>query len=123
MQPVTVYLESVPFALLLLKQIFTNEDGSTGTLYLVTSDTTLSVMASPPSIKTMERRAVSQIAEAKRFPGEITTQTVTTQTNHFFAALVVMSNSNCSKALPAQPLCSQIKTLFAGYSIRLRHAS
>lgn len=42
MQPVTVYLESVPFALLLIKQVFTNEDDTTGTLYLVTSDTTLS---------------------------------------------------------------------------------
>jgi hypothetical protein len=41
MQPVTVYLEDVEFPLLLVKQIFTNKDGSTGTLYLVTSDTTL----------------------------------------------------------------------------------
>jgi hypothetical protein len=42
MQPVSIYLESVPFALLLLKQVFTNEDGTTGILYLVSSDTTLS---------------------------------------------------------------------------------
>src|SRR5689334_14325495 len=42
MKPVTVYLESVEFALLLVKQVFKNEDGSTGSLYLVTSDTTLS---------------------------------------------------------------------------------
>ena len=40
MKPVTVYLEGVEFALLLAKQVFTNEDGSTGILYLVTSDTT-----------------------------------------------------------------------------------
>ena len=52
MKPVTVYLEGVDFALLLVKQVFTNEDGSTGILYLVTSDTTLDpVTASPPSIK------------------------------------------------------------------------
>jgi hypothetical protein len=43
MKPVTVYLESVEFALLLVKQVFTNEDGSTGILYLV--------MASLQSIK------------------------------------------------------------------------
>ena len=30
MKPVTVYLEGVEFALLLVKQVFTNEDGSTG---------------------------------------------------------------------------------------------
>jgi hypothetical protein len=35
------YLEGVPFLLLLVKQVFTNEDGSSGVLYLVTSDTTL----------------------------------------------------------------------------------
>ncbi len=37
-----IYLEAVDFPLLLVKQVFTNEDGSSGTLYLVASDTTLS---------------------------------------------------------------------------------
>jgi hypothetical protein len=41
MQPVTVYLEGVEFALLLIKQVFTNEDGSTRIQHLVTSDATL----------------------------------------------------------------------------------
>jgi hypothetical protein len=36
-----VYLEGVSFPLLLVKQVFTNKDGSTGVLYLVTSDTSL----------------------------------------------------------------------------------
>jgi hypothetical protein len=88
MQPVTVYLESVPFALLLIKQIFTNEDGSTGTLYLVTSDTTLS----GEGISTLYQKrwnvepyhkSLKQNASLEKSP----TQTVTTQTNHFFAAL------------------------------------
>ena len=33
-----IYLEGVDFALLLIKHVFANEDGSTGLLYLVTSD-------------------------------------------------------------------------------------
>ena len=37
-----VWLESVPFPVLLIKQVFTNDDGSTGIRYLVTSDLTLS---------------------------------------------------------------------------------
>jgi hypothetical protein len=37
----TIYLEEVAFPLLLVKQVFKNEDGSEGVLYLVTSDTTL----------------------------------------------------------------------------------
>ena len=37
----TIYLEEVAYPLLLVKQVFKNEDGSEGVLYLVTSDTTL----------------------------------------------------------------------------------
>jgi hypothetical protein len=37
-----IYLERLDFPPLLAKQVFENEDGSTGVLYLVTSDTTLS---------------------------------------------------------------------------------
>ena len=88
MQPMTIYLESIPFALLLIKQVFTNEDGSTGTLYLVTSDTTLS----GDGIATIYQKrwnvepyhkSLKQNASLEKSP----TQTVTTQTNHFFAAL------------------------------------
>jgi hypothetical protein len=42
MQLVTVYLEKVHFSLLLIKRVLENEDGSTGIVYLVTSDTILS---------------------------------------------------------------------------------
>jgi hypothetical protein len=38
----TIYLEGVDFSLHLVKQVFTNGDGSTGILYLVTSDLDLS---------------------------------------------------------------------------------
>lgn len=88
MQPVSVYLESVPFALLLIKQVFTNEDGSTGTLYLVTSDTALSgdgISAIYQKRWNVEpyHKSLKQNASLEKSP----TQTVTTQTNHFFAAL------------------------------------
>ena len=36
-----VHLEQVRFPLFVLKQVFTNEDGSTGVLYLASSDSTL----------------------------------------------------------------------------------
>ena len=38
---VTGWLKDVPFPVHLVRQTFTNKDGSTGTLYLVSSDTTL----------------------------------------------------------------------------------
>jgi hypothetical protein len=86
--PMTVYLEGVYFPLLLVKQVFVNEDGSTGILYLVTSDTTLSY----DNITTIYQKrwnvepyhkSLKQNASLEKSP----TQTVTTQTNHFFAAL------------------------------------
>jgi len=83
-----VYLEGVDFPLLLVKQVFVNEDGSTGVQYLVTSDTTLT----PDDVMTRYRtrwhvepyhKSLKQNASLEKSP----TQTVTTQTNHFFAAL------------------------------------
>ena len=88
MEPVTVYLEGVSFALLLVKQVFTNGDGSTGILYLVTSDTTLDgngITAIYQKRWNVEpyHKSLKQNASLEKSP----TQTVTTQTNHFFAAL------------------------------------
>ena len=88
MHPVTVHLEGVDFTLLLIKQVFTNEDGSTGIQYLVTSDTTLD----GSGIATIYQKrwnvepyhkSLKQNASLEKSP----THTVTTQTNHFFAAL------------------------------------
>ena len=88
MTPVTIYLEGVQFALLLVKQVFTNEDGSTGILYLVTSDTTLDgngITAIYQKRWNVEpyHKSLKQNASLEKSP----TQTVVTQTNHFFAAL------------------------------------
>ncbi len=83
-----VYLEQVDVPLLLVKQVFENDDGSLGLQYLVTSDTTLSY----DDITTLYRKrwnvepyhkSLKQNASLEKSP----TQTVRTQTNHFFAAL------------------------------------
>ena len=86
--PVTVYLEEVPFPLLLVKQVFTNEDGSTGILYLVSSDTTLdgngiTMLYQKRWNVEPYHKSLKQNASLAQSP----TQTVTTQSNHFFAAL------------------------------------
>jgi hypothetical protein len=83
-----IYLEGVDFPLLLVRQLFTNEDGSTGLLYLTTSDLTLS----DNGITTTYRKrwhvepyhkSLKQNASLEKSP----THTVTSQSNHFFAAL------------------------------------
>ena len=83
-----IYLEGVDFPLLLAKQIFINGDGSTGILYLVTSDLTLlydritTIYQKRWNIEPYHK-SLKQNAGLERSP----TQTVTTQSNHFFAAL------------------------------------
>ena len=83
-----VYLEGVDFPLVLVKQVFVNEDGSLGIQYLVTSDTTLAY----DDITSLYRKrwnvepyhkSLKQNASLEKSP----TQTVRTQTNHFFAAV------------------------------------
>ena len=85
---VEIYLESVDFPLLLVKQVFANEDGSIGIAYLVSSDTTLTAEA----MTTLYRKrwnvepyhkSLKQNASLEKSP----TQTVATQTNHLFASL------------------------------------
>jgi hypothetical protein len=86
--PLEIYLERVDFPLVLVKQVFANEDGSTGIQYLVSSDTTLSA----EQMTTIYRqrwnvepyhKSLKQNASLEKSP----TQTVTTQSNHLFAAL------------------------------------
>jgi len=88
MKPVTIYLEDVDYPLLLIKQVFANGDGSTGILYLVTSDTTLSGDAIATLYQKrwnveLYHKSLKQNASLEKSP----TKTVTTQTNHFFASL------------------------------------
>lgn len=84
----TIYLESVDFALHLVKQVFTNEDDSIGILYLLTSDFELT----SDGITTIYgkrwnvepyHKSLKQNVSLSKSP----TKTVTTQSNHFFAAL------------------------------------
>ena len=83
-----IYLEGVDFPLLLIKQVFANEDESTGVRYLVSSDTTLTF----ERITTLYRirwhveeyhKSLKQNASLEKSP----TRTVATQTTHFFSAL------------------------------------
>lgn len=84
----TVYLEKVDFPLHLVKQVFTNGDGSIGILYLVTSDFELTF----DEITTIYgkrwnvepyHKSLKQNASLSKSP----TKTVTTQSNHVFASM------------------------------------
>jgi hypothetical protein len=114
--PQQIYLEDVPFEvvnpenrsslvladlppripLMLIRQVFTNEDGSQGVLYLCTSDTTLSfeaIVALYHKRWTIERyhQSLKQNTALAKSP----THTLTTQANHFFASLCAFVKLEC----------------------------
>jgi hypothetical protein len=86
--PRHVFLEGVQFPVLLLRQVFTNEDGSTGTLYLASSDMTNDATTMAPCYKKRwhveeYHKSIKSNAGLSKSP----TQTVRTQINHFFCSI------------------------------------
>ena len=83
-----VWLEGVNFPLVLVKQVFTNGDGSTGILYLVSSDTTLNferittLYQTRWKVEEYHKSLKSNLALANS-----PTRTTVTQTNHLFCSL------------------------------------
>jgi hypothetical protein len=83
-----IWLEEVDFPLLLTREVFTNEDGSVGVRYLVSSDLTLSfdqltkLYQKRWSIE-VYHKSLKQNASLEKSP----TRTTTTQRNHLFASL------------------------------------
>ena len=85
----TLYLESVPFPVVVSRHVFTNEDGSESILYLSSSDVSLSAA----SMRTIYQRrwkveeyhkSLKSNASFAKSP----TKLPHTQSNHFFASIV-----------------------------------
>lgn len=85
----TIWLEGVDFALLLAKQVFTNEDGSQGVDNLVTSDTTIT-WQQITTLYQKQRKVEEYHKSLKSNLGfaESPTKTLRTQTNYLFASLL-----------------------------------
>lgn len=87
--PVTLYLEGVPFPLVVSRQVFINEDGSQNILYLASSDVALTAAG---LFKIYQKRwkveeyhkSLKSNASFAKSP----TKLPHTQSNHFFASLV-----------------------------------
>jgi hypothetical protein len=83
-----IYLEGVDFPLKLIKQVFTNADGSIGILYLLTSDVDLTydemttIYGKRWNVEPYHK-SLKQNASLSKSP----TKTVTTQSNHIFASM------------------------------------
>lgn len=83
-----VYIKGIDFPCLLCKQIFKNKDGSSGVVYLVSSDTGLTydqITAIYQKRRNVEvfHKSLKSNASLSKSP----TGTVRTQSNHFFASV------------------------------------
>lgn len=116
-----IYLEKLDFPLFSAEQIFTNEDGSTAVLYLLTNDMTLKYDDTTTIYK--KRWKVEQYHKSMKQNASLCkspTRTVTTQTNHFFAALyafvkleiISIKNSLNHFALKSKIYLSALKNAF-----------
>jgi hypothetical protein len=88
-QPLKVYLRSVKEAVLVVRQVFINKDGSQGNLYLISSDTSLDYEQLTTIYKRRWKveeyhKSLKQNASIGKSP----TKTPDTQANHFFASLL-----------------------------------
>lgn len=86
--PQTIYVKELPFPVVLVKQVFRNEDGSSGILYLACSDTTVDLKTVTDiyqkrwPIEEYHKSLKSNTGLAKS-----PTKTIRTQQNHFFASI------------------------------------
>ncbi len=83
-----LYLEQVEFPLLLAKEVFKNEDGSEGVLYLVSSDVTLEYERM--STIYQRRWKVEEYHKSLKSNASLAkspTKTIRTQSNHVFASI------------------------------------
>lgn len=84
----TIYLKDLPFPVVLVKQVFKNEDGSEGILYLICSDTTVNAQTIMDVYQ--ERWPIEEYhksIKSNTMLAKSPTKTIRTQQNHFFASI------------------------------------
>jgi hypothetical protein len=88
-QPVKVWIKDLATEALLCKFVFTNKDGSSGAIYLISNDLILSANDFQTLYK--KRWSVKEYHKSLKqnaSPAKSPARTVTTQTNHLFASLL-----------------------------------
>jgi hypothetical protein len=118
-KPLTVYLRSVTGPVQLVKQIYTNKDGSQGTLYLIATDLSMSY----DEITTIYKRRwkVEEYHKSLKQHTALAgspTKVIETQANHFFAA--VMAYIKLEK-LEVKMSMGHFRLKAILYTVRLRH--
>jgi hypothetical protein len=93
-----VYLKGVEFPVIVAKRVFINQDGSTGTLYLVSSETTLTYDQLTAIYQKrwnaeVIHKSLKQNAPLEKSP----TKVRRAQSNHIFAAMVAVTKLECLK--------------------------
>jgi hypothetical protein len=90
-QPIEIWLEGLDHSVLLIKKVFTNQDGSIGTMYLITNNETLRNQDKSEIYNIYQKRWKIEefhksIKSNLNFANS-PTKTVTSQINHFFCSI------------------------------------
>ena len=88
-QPLRVWLRGIVEAVLVVRQVFKNQDGSQGVLYLVSSNTSLTW--EQVTIIYQKRWKIAEYHQSLKqntSMGKSPTKTIDTQANHFFASIL-----------------------------------
>ncbi len=83
-----IYIKELPFPVQLVKQVFTNKDGSQGIIYLVCSD--LAIEAETITMVYQKRWPIEEYHKSIKSNTNLAkspTRTIRTQQNHFFASI------------------------------------
>ena len=121
-KPIKGWIRGLDFPVLLHRQVFTNKDGSSGILYLVTNDLNLSstkietIYQKRWSVEVFHKNIKSNTALAKS-----PTSTIRTQSNHFFMSIyasakleiLAIKNKMNTFALRSKIYISAIKSAFS----------
>lgn len=86
--PQQIFIKELPFPVVLVKQVFKNEDGSEGILYLVCSDLTVEGKTVEEAYqKRWEVEEYHKSLKSNTGLAKSPTKTIRTQQNHFFASI------------------------------------
>ena len=88
-QPLRAWLRGIAEAVLVVRQVFTNKDGSQGVLYLVSSDTSLTW--EQVTVIYQKRWKIAEYHKSLKqntSMGKSPTKTIETQANHFFSSVL-----------------------------------
>ena len=123
-EPQLGWIKGLDFPVLLHRQVFTNKDDSTGTLYLACSDLNRQALCIDTIYQTVESRMLPQNPQVRCRFGQIAHQARPYPEQSCLHGLVCcFSNRVSARPSPHEALCLESSTLYESHSNRFRRTT